>query len=192
MDAPVLVTPPIGDVVALADAKAHLRIFYNDDDDLLTTLIRTATALMDGWRGKTGRCLLTQTWATTHWGWPDWCRDYFLSPFPDIQDVAIQYRDKNGVDQTVDASFYMIDADRVRFTSGFSLPALTTEGSTRPIRVEWTCGYGETADVPDEIKMAIKMTVAHWYENRAATTAQNLKELPVGPRDLIEHFKAFR
>lgn len=195
MQAPVLIVPPVGDVVTLEEAKQHLRVYYADDDPVITSLLAAAVDKVDGWRGAIGRCLLTQTWQTKYWAWPINCagiwRQYFLAPFPDIQSVEIRYRDRDDVEQTLDAASYTIDADRIYLKD--PLPNIGTEGADKPITIDWTCGYGATgADVPEQIRLAVKMMLAHFYEHReAVSTAQSLQELPLGPRELLKHFKAF-
>lgn len=62
MRRPVLVTPPDILPVSLAEAKAHLRVDYDDDDGLILSLIRAAVDHLDGWTGILGRCLVEQEW----------------------------------------------------------------------------------------------------------------------------------
>ena len=47
------------------------------------------------------------------------------------------------------------------------------------VRVDYTCGYGAAADVPQSIKAWMLLAIATWYENREALTAgQPVAELP--------------
>jgi hypothetical protein len=48
---PVLVTPPSGQVVTVAEFKAQSRVDFSDDDALISRLIDVATAHLDGWSG---------------------------------------------------------------------------------------------------------------------------------------------
>jgi len=59
---PVLVTAPTAMPVSLTEAKAHLRVTSSDEDALITALIASATAYLDGWTGILGRCLMQQIW----------------------------------------------------------------------------------------------------------------------------------
>jgi uncharacterized phiE125 gp8 family phage protein len=62
MPFPVLVTPPVAAPVSLAEAKAHLRVDFDDEDALISGLIDAATQHLDGWSGVLGRALMPQTW----------------------------------------------------------------------------------------------------------------------------------
>src|SRR5690349_16359269 len=63
-----LITPPVGEPVTLADAKAHLKIDTSDDDALIGQLITAARARVE-WH--TGRALMTQSWILWLDRWPD-------------------------------------------------------------------------------------------------------------------------
>ena len=52
---------------------------------------------------------------------------------------------------------------RLTFTRG-ALPA--PERPVAGIEIDVTCGYGDAADVPEALRQAIRLLVAHWYENR--------------------------
>lgn len=59
-----VVTPP-APIVALDDAKAHLRVDHADEDALIGALVETATAWLDGPDGWLGRALGEQVLETT-------------------------------------------------------------------------------------------------------------------------------
>ncbi|ORE94037.1 hypothetical protein ATO13_08186, partial [Stappia sp. 22II-S9-Z10] len=60
-----LITPPTALPVTVAEAKAHMRVVYDHEDDYIADLIRAATARLNGPYGLLGRCILTQTWRVT-------------------------------------------------------------------------------------------------------------------------------
>lgn len=44
---------------------------------------------------------------------------------------------------------------------------MTQVGRANPVEVDWVAGFGpDAASVPEEIKLAIKMLVGHWYQQR--------------------------
>ena len=51
-----VVTPP-APIVTLEEAKAHLRVDHADEDALITAVVATATAWLDGPDGWLGRAL---------------------------------------------------------------------------------------------------------------------------------------
>lgn len=46
------------------------------------------------------------------------------------------------------------------------------------VQIHFTAGYGSAADVPSALKVAIKMLVANWYENREAAAQGVFGEIP--------------
>ena len=64
--APVLITPPAGELVSVADAKLHCRVDYAEDDLLISGLISAAIGHLDAWGGVLGRCIMPQAVSYTH------------------------------------------------------------------------------------------------------------------------------
>ncbi|WP_297534627.1 head-tail connector protein [Nitrobacter sp.] len=52
---PIRTVAPAEMPVTLAEAKAHLRVDHDDQDDLITAQIKAATAWFDGYSGILGR-----------------------------------------------------------------------------------------------------------------------------------------
>lgn len=142
---PVLVTPPVGQVVELPELKAHLRVDHDDDDILIASLEMAAVAHLDGWTGILGRCILPQTWAVNL---PAGCH---VLPFPDVTGAV---RDIDGVAQPVDVK---------RTGSGYQVdlaePAVLSFSCAMPPRV-----------LPS-VRVAVKLWVAEVYERREAGSA---------------------
>ncbi len=187
MSPPLRITAPSEKPVALADVKAHCRIDHSDDDLLVGSYIDAAVAHADGWAGVLGRCLVTQTWRQTSWRW---CPCVRLA-FPDVTGLVITYIDTEGATQTVDAAQYELLADAVssfvRFKPEFTAPAAAERGDA--IRYTMTAGYGAAADVPAAIKMALFMLVAHWYNNREASSADRMAEMPFAVSSLLAPYR---
>ena len=51
MMTPLLLTPPMAEPVTLAEAKMYLKIDFNDDDDLIQTLISAARLMIEAASG---------------------------------------------------------------------------------------------------------------------------------------------
>lgn len=83
MNAPVRIIAPAELPVMLSDAKAHLRVDFDDDDFLIGSMVNAATDYLDGWNGILGRCLVTQTWTIER---DEGCE--FVSPFPQSELVS--------------------------------------------------------------------------------------------------------
>ena len=71
------ISAPSLEPITNADAKLHLRVDSNEDDDLLTSLINAAREFCEGFQH---RAFITQTWELWLDGWPD--KDYIEIPLP--------------------------------------------------------------------------------------------------------------
>lgn len=174
---PELVTPPSALPVTTQEAKEHTIIDFGDDDGLVERLIAAATHHLDGYTGILGRCMVSQDWRQDFAGWASCLR----LPFPDVTAASIEYTDADGNPQTVTATDYRLMEDArgayIRFQMGFARPTLDSDDPA-PVRVTFTAGYGGAAAVPWDIKAAICMLVAHWYETRAAASDKAQRPVP--------------
>lgn len=169
--APTLVTPPAVAVLTLEEVKAQLVVDAGDDDILIQGLIDAAISYLDGPTGVLGRCLSSQTWRQD-FDLFDCELELPLAPVTSID--SVKYDDPSGTEQTVDpANYRLLTGGRgsfVRFKAGFTFPSLSVNYPS--VRVQYVVGYAATNDtppkstVPAAIKNAIKLLVAHWYENR--------------------------
>jgi hypothetical protein len=117
----ILIRPPVGEPVSLAEAKMHLRVTDTAQDTLISMLISAARIACES---KTRQQLLHARWQLVLDRFPmaglgtplPFCNDVnvpgyaaFLphAPFVDMQ--AITYLDMNGSVQTVDPSVYVVN-----------------------------------------------------------------------------------
>jgi uncharacterized phiE125 gp8 family phage protein len=98
-----------------------------------------------------------------------------ILPKPPLQSVYfIKYIDTDGTLQTLDPSLYQVDTAsepaRVAPAANNNWP-LTLLSIRAPVlnavQIQFVCGFGAAADVPASIKAAMKLMIAHWYENRS-------------------------
>jgi uncharacterized phiE125 gp8 family phage protein len=190
MFTPVRTVDPATTPVSLTEAKAHLRVDFDDDDDLITALIAAATDHVDGWAGVLGRALVTQTWRQDFNCFRPSLR-LPLAPASEIKSVT--YLDPDGVQQTVDPSNYALWADGagplVYFVTGFSPPATSIEG--KAVSVTYVAGYGDADAVPAPIKAAILLLIGQWYENREAAISApgTMQTLPFAVDALLTPYR---
>lgn len=187
---PVLVTPPQTTPVSLAEAKAHLRVDHDDDDELITAMIAAATDHVDGWSGVLGRALVTQTWRQDF----DCFHACLRLPLaPAVSITAVKYVDPDGVEQTVDSNNYELRSDGdgpyVQFFTTFAAPAISLEG--KAVSVTYVAGYGEADDVPAPIRHAMLLMIGHWYDNReaAVVTSGTAQPLPMAVDALLAPYR---
>ncbi len=180
---PVLIEAPAA-LLTLPEVKAHLRVDHADEDTLIEGLIASAVGWLDGWQGVLGRCILTQTWASTHAALAD-----LRLPFPDVQSAVVSYLDAAGEVQTVDASDYRVrtrnGAGELLFRDGYSAPALL---AGRDDAVTVTAVYGRD-DLPAPLRVAALMLVGHWYQHREAVATGGAAQVPLAVDTLISPFR---
>ncbi len=168
-DAVRLITAPAEEPLTLAEAKAQARVetSFTDDDALLTSLITAARLECES---RQSRALITQTWELLLTGWPVEPRIRLPRP-PLISVTWIKYLDTSGTEQTLDTSQYKVRTGTtgpgiITPARNVTFPALSDEHDNITIRFD--CGYGAAADVPESTKQAMRLLIAHWYENREA------------------------
>jgi phage conserved hypothetical protein, phiE125 gp8 family len=180
-----LSAPPAIEPITLTEAKAHLRVDFSDDDDLISGLIKTAREYAEGYQN---RALCTQTWELWLDSWPS--ESYIKIPLPPLQSItSIKYYDSTNTEATMADTDYQVDVKsepgRVALAYSESWPAATL----RPINgicITFNAGYGNAGDVPQRMKQAMLLLVGHWYEHREATlTGPAAAEIEFGVNSLL-------
>lgn len=188
---PVLVTAPAAVVVSIEEAVRHCRADgVVEDLPLIESLIKAATQHLDGWSGVLGRCLINQQWRVS---FRDWDRCGFRLPFPDVSAVVMVYSDADNAEQTVNSALYEVLPDAMgtvlRFRDAFTAP-LVYDDRSDAVRVTLTAGYGTAAtSVPEPLRQAILLLVAHWYQHREAVSVDDVGPLPIAVDRLIEPYR---
>lgn len=134
---------------------------------------RAAVDYLDGYAGRLGRCILRQKWALPLTNNPE----IVQLPFPDCRDFQIE-RMQGDVWSVVEGTTLQFFEDQVSLTD---LPD-DHEG------LHLTCwaGWDDADAVPDNLKQAVRLLVAHWFDNRAAVTTGGVPTLvPMGVEAMI-------
>jgi uncharacterized phiE125 gp8 family phage protein len=64
------------------------------------------------------------------------------------------------------------------------------ERAASGIELDVVCGYGDTAlAVPEALRQAMRILLAHWYENRGLLAAGGSAPLPSGAAALIAPYR---
>lgn len=157
----VLDGPAAGEPITLEEAKAHLRVVGDDEDDLITGLIVAAREMAEGRLNRT----ITQRTRTEVFA--SWRHDLVLSKPPIVSVDAVTYADDAGEVQTLDADLYhaavYLEPAVVELAPGFQPPALHFR--QHPIAVTYTAGYPE-GDVPRAIRQWMLLAIGTMYGNR--------------------------
>lgn len=171
--------------VTATEVKEHLRVDDTASDDLIDRYIARATQFVEEAAGKQ---LITQTWKATYPKPP--YGDYLPLPRGPVQSItSIQYYDADNASQTMTTSpetYRLVKDDDmalVELVTGQVWP--TVYDRLDAFSVTFVCGYGAASAVPDVLKQAIELTLAHWFENREGATDRVYSELPLGVVDMI-------
>jgi len=184
----ILLAGPALEPVTLAEAKQFIRVEHDDDDDIIAALIAGSRIHVET---QTRRALITQSWRLTRDAWPG-CGWLAVLPVPlRMLDAARVYR-LDGSTQAIDVARFSVDRiaapARLAFTRG-ALPA--SERQMSGIEIDVTCGYGAApADVPEPLRQAIRLLVAHWYENRGLVAVGH--EIAVLPQTVAALIAPYR
>lgn len=188
---PILVTAPAVTPISVAEAKSQCRVDHTDDDTLIGVLVNAVTTYVDGWRGILGRCLVNQTWKINL---EEFCDDEILLPFGDLVSVgSVKYYDSSNTQQTVSSSYYSalqsVRGPIIALKSTYTWPVVYDREDA--IEVQWTAGFGAAAsNVPDAIRQAMLMHVAHLYDNRSAVTSDlAAMPMPLGAEALLAPYR---
>ena len=182
-----LITPPALEPITLDEAKLHLRVETDLDDQLIEALIESARVTVET---ITNRALINQTWLHTFDRFP-WEGELELQAGVSTIN-SVKYKDTDNVEQTLDAAVYEL--------TKCAVPALrlawqqewpSTLDHPESVSVEVVAGYGATAaDVPASIRQAMLLLIGHWYENREASVIGTISgELPLAIDLLLNSHK---
>lgn len=161
----ILLSGPAAEPVTLSDAKHFLRVEHDDDDDLIAALIAGSRIHIEA---QTRRAMITQTWRLTRDAWPESGRLAVL-PVPLVTLVAARIYKADGSTVAVDVTAFAIDKAAAPARLAFTRGALAApERPVGGIELDITAGYGDAEDVPEPLRQAVRLLVAHLYENRGS------------------------
>lgn len=184
----VRTTEPGTGPVSRTEAKLFLRQDETADDDLIDTILTGAREWCEEY---TGRSFLTQTWTQyIDWKFP---RVIELPRGPVQSITSIKYYDTDGSLQTLSTDVYTSDLNRepralVYEDWSQSWPAARYQRQT--IQVAYVTGYGDSDDVPESIKVAVRQLIKHWYDQRdPVVVGSTTKTLDAALKALLNKYR---
>ncbi len=164
----ILLTAPAVEPLSLDDAKAFLRVEHDADDDIIAALIAGARIHVEA---QTRRALITQAWrliARSLAGRRPPAGAAGAAARAD-RGAGLRLQQRRARRSTCRRSCPTSAASALSFVP-WALPAPGRLAAG--IELDVTVGYGDAAsDVPEPLRQAIRLLVAHWYENRGAGSA---------------------
>ena len=178
-----IAVPPAAEPVSIDEVQDHLGIDDDQDESIIRALI---VAARENLESRTGRGFINRTVVSSFDRLPisqpeipeGWTEGPFIETMPTsitlptapVVDVeSISYFDTENVRHSFDADRYMVDVKRMQAVVFLNAGASWPTGTRRhnAIEIRYNVGYGvNPTDVPEAIRLAIKMLVAHLYENR--------------------------
>jgi uncharacterized phiE125 gp8 family phage protein len=161
----ILTAPPLVEPVSLAEAKAHLRLTTDDEDEALTRRIVAARKLVER---RSGLALIAQSWSAFADDWPS-SGTFHLPLWPVIEVAALKVHGEEGEAQEIDPAHYFCDLVSrparlvLRPWRVWAKPGRIANG----VEIAFTAGFGASAGtVPGDLREAVLRMIAHWHEVR--------------------------
>lgn len=184
-----LKTAPTTEPVSLSEMKLHLKMDdISSDDTLISSLIAAARSACESY---TNMGFISQEWTYALDRFPS---TIFLNKYPLDSVDSVQYYDSANTLQTLDSSYYDVDLQnspgRISLAWNYTYPEIYNR--INAVIVTVTIGYANAAAVPEDLKAAIKLLVAHLYENRESVmVGRMVTELPMGVKFLLSKYRSF-
>lgn len=174
--------------ISVAEAKLFLRIDGEAENEVIAALITTARLHVER---LTRRIVLEQTWRFYIDDLPkNGLIELGIGPVREVLQVVAY--NSEGDPSVVSAEDYIVDLSavpaRIKFRNNARL--LSTR-ALNGFEIDFVAGFGPTTlEVPADLRQAILMLVAHWYENRSAVaTDVDLISTPKGVNELIQPYR---
>lgn len=174
------------------EAKAWLRLDCAEDDTIVGDILAASQEWVEN---QTGQALTQATWVSR---WDEFPTDpqepLELSPSPVQAVSSVQYVDAAGATQTWSTGDYRVDlnAKPARITPAIGEAWPVAGEVTGAVTVTYTVGYttadGQQSNIPADLRTAVRMLAAHWYENRGEVVPginnSEVTDIPAGVRAL--------
>ncbi|MGZ5000626.1 MAG: head-tail connector protein [Methylomonas sp.] len=169
----IIKTAPATEPITLAEMRSHLGIAQAEDttrDTIITGRIISARQWAEEY---TRRAFITQTWTAYGSDFPgDRCLIVSGNNGEDssaiklrgkLQSVtSVKYLDLNGVQQTLPTTDYLVDLVTNSVVPAYGVTWPTGRIQLNAVQIEYVCGYGNAAAVPEPIKDALRFIVGQW------------------------------
>ena len=174
------------------DLRSHLRLGTGFDEDtlqdkVLSGFLRAALAAIES---RTSKVLIARSFRMQLTDWaPDKAQEFPLAPVTQI--ITVQLLDANDVASTLSPAVYRLKPDTTRPSLVAASSTLPSVGAGGTAQIDFVAGYGGWSEVPPDLRQAVMMLAAHFYENRNEThLGQGC--MPFGVTALIERYKVLR
>lgn len=169
-------------LLPLADAKAHLKVEHDDEDDLIEALIGASIEAIEN---MTGQLFASSVFYLYADAWHS--QAFTFGPVKTI--TAVEYYNEANELTTLSTSSWWADLQSTPQRITFSAPPSIYSDRHQGVRITATCGH---TTLPHPLKQAALMLVGHYYENRQqVVTGATPSEVPLAVHYLTNPFRLF-
>lgn len=184
----VIIDPPV-EPLTLTEVKLDRGVEHILHDDLLRGLIAAAREYVESYCGLS---LVMQTRELV----ADQFETFYELPYGPVQSVlSVAYVDVNGVTQTVANTEWVAHINRytATVTNAYDKIYPTARYELNAVRISYVAGFAPlsgsptdyTASIPPGLKVAMKLLIGNWYENRESTSDRPQHEVPMTVMHLL-------
>mgnify|MGYP000470955644 CR=1 FL=1 len=184
-----VITPPSQEPVTLAEAKNWLKVEHSEDDSLISALIQATREAVERY---TGQSLFTAVIEQAYDGFPvsDIHNPFagFTLAWSPVQSVdSITYRLETGGEEMLAADRYTLDnyAKPSQVMPKYNSFWPSAYYHVNSVKIRYTVGRSDVADIPEVFKTAIKMTLADYYDKRQ----DSVRNLPSQAEWLLDKYR---
>lgn len=179
-----LLTPPVAEPVSVSDLKTHLRVTSSAEDAMIAGLGLAARQAIEA---RYGLCILAQEWRLSLDRVPDHAITLPFSPILSVEHVGVT---RQGITEVILPSDYDVHVGlvgRLRMNR-----AVRTDARLAAVKITFIAGWTTPESVPEEIRLAIKVLAAHFFENREGGVADRFYTSPEGLHALLAPYRQVR
>ena len=171
----ILVSPPAAEPLSLDDMKAHLRLSTHDEDGTVSQLLVAARHALEA---RAGIAFLQQAWTysldrSRVAELPD-----VLIPISPVKSIgAVTIITRNGDRRVLEPDRYEAQTGtlgRVKFLT----PLPTDVRALGGIEIDFVAGHDTISLIPAELRHAIRLLTAHFFENRESASEARVFSIP--------------
>lgn len=170
-----LVTPPASEPLTLAEVKLALRVDGSSEDVYIVSLIKAARQAAEEYLR---RSLVTQSWQLQFDSYAP--KSVFLPKGP-VQSVTfVKSIAQDWSETTVSSNAYRLNAGKDQLIFNAAPIGMI-------IQIKYVTGFGDSTDVPYQLKQGMLAHIAAMYENRDGNC-----EMPPLAKDLYASYKVVK
>jgi len=170
-----LVTPPASEPLTLAEAKLALRVDGSVEDGYIVSLIKAARSSAEEYLR---RSLVTQSWQLQFDNYVPACVSLPKGPVQSVTFVKAIALDFG--ETTVSSSNYRLNAGKDQLIFNAAPIGMI-------IQIKYVTGFGDSTDVPYQIKQGMLAHIAAMYEGRDGNVG-----VPQVTKDLYAPYKVVK